>query len=185
MITAIWDFLKHPLYVQDPNTNFRYRAGVFINLLALALIISMVLGMIISLIVTIGDIELGDHAVDQFLDSYSPYLVLLAGIVLAPLLEESIFRAPLFLFRNSPLFPWAFYTLSIIFGLYHITNFELSPSVLIAMPLLVSPQLAAGLLFGFIRVRFGFLWAVALHAAYNAVLLGPVLLIKIFRPELI
>jgi hypothetical protein len=112
-------------------------------------------------------------------------VVLLAGIILAPVLEELIFRGPLIFFRNSRFFPYIFYGITLLFGFYHITNFELSRQVLLLSPLLVAPQLCVGVFLGYIRVRFGLLWAMLLHALYNFALLGPVLLLKYLNIPLV
>jgi hypothetical protein len=51
-------------------------------------------------------------------------------------------------------------------------------------PLLVAPQLTVGVFLGFIRVRFGLNWAIALHAFYNLILVGPAILLKALNPPL-
>jgi len=39
-------------------------------------------------------------------------------------------------------------------------------------PLIVLPQFAAGLFFGFTRIRYGLPWSMLMHGLYNAVLVG-------------
>lgn len=65
----------------------------------------------------------------------------------------------------------AFTWFSIIsFGLLHITNYLSFREYFYLIPLLISPQLFAGLFLAFTRTKFGFGWAFGLHAIYNFVL---------------
>lgn len=75
-------------------------------------------------------------------------------------------------------FPGVFYLFAVVFALVHLSNYgsTLANINLFQMLLLVVPQFLAGLTFGYARMRMGFLNAVALHAAYNAVFLVPGLL---------
>jgi hypothetical protein len=67
-------------------------------------------------------------------------------------------------------FPALFFGSALLFGLAHITNYDLARPWLL-LPFVV-PQTIAGLIFGFARVRYG-MWAnVALHATSNALFLG-------------
>ncbi|NEP11820.1 MAG: CPBP family intramembrane metalloprotease [Symploca sp. SIO2C1] len=68
-----------------------------------------------------------------------------------------------------------FYGLALLFGAIHITNYQ--PQMLPLLPLLVLPQVVVGLWLGFIRLRYGFGWAVLAHAFHNGLLLLPILLI--------
>ena len=61
----------------------------------------------------------------------------------------------------------------------HISNFEMTKQVLLFSPLLVAPQISVGFLLGYIRVRFGLIWSMALHACYNMVLIVPVLIMQL------
>ena len=179
MIQIVWHFLKNPVYEEDENTDFKYRLSIFIRLLGVALLISILLGLLNGVIETVFQLDFGKHAIQEALEGYSPWVLLGLAVILAPLLEETIFRAPLVLFRSSPIFKYLFYAFTLIFGFYHITNFETTTTILLLSPLLVSPQISVGAILGYIRIRFGFLWAIALHALYNFVLIGPMILFQI------
>jgi membrane protease YdiL (CAAX protease family) len=98
--------------------------------------------------------------------------------VLAPIIEECIFRAPLFLFRKyTKGFKYVFYIIVLIFGFIHLSNFKISTTILIVSPLLVAPQIIAGLLLGYIRVRLGLLYSILLHALFNGLAIIPSLLL--------
>ncbi|MEO5640375.1 MAG: CPBP family glutamic-type intramembrane protease [Sphingomicrobium sp.] len=67
-------------------------------------------------------------------------------------------------------FPGLFFASAVMFGLAHVSNYDLSRPWLL-LPFVV-PQTIAGLIFGFARVRYG-MWAnIALHATSNALFLG-------------
>jgi hypothetical protein len=65
-----------------------------------------------------------------------------------------------------------FYLTALIFALYHISNYNPSPRQLAYAPLIVLPQFAAGLFFGFTRIRYGLPWSMLMHGLYNTVLIS-------------
>ena len=73
---------------------------------------------------------------------------------------------------------YIFYFLTLIFGAIHITNY--APRVWPLLPLLVLPQVIIALWLGFVRLRYGFRWAIFAHALHNGCLLLPVCLTKLF-----
>lgn len=80
-------------------------------------------------------------------------------------------------------FGWLLYGSAALFALMHAFNFGDLGWAVLAAPLLTLPQFALGLTLGYVRVRFGFAWAVLAHAMNNAVSLGPVLAIAIVAPQ--
>lgn len=115
--------------------------------------------------------------------------------VVAPVLEELVFRYPLRLplkLRNwikrllltifRPLgiagwidsrrfFGFLFYSSSIIFAFVHLNNyFSLKGTAILLLPFLVLPQFIAGLCLGYLRIRFNFLLGIIFHALYNGIL---------------
>lgn len=67
-------------------------------------------------------------------------------------------------------FAFIFYSTSVVFSLIHIFNFE-NPEIPLAwLWLLVLPQLSGGLMWGYIRMKYGLKWAMAGHGLSNAVL---------------
>jgi Type II CAAX prenyl endopeptidase Rce1-like len=69
-------------------------------------------------------------------------------------------------------FAWIYWLQALLFALAHLTNYG---SVSWPLLLFVVPQLVAGLIFGFARVRFG-MWAnIVLHAASNGLILAGML----------
>ncbi|WP_198439804.1 CPBP family intramembrane glutamic endopeptidase [Pareuzebyella sediminis] len=178
---TILNFAKNPVYQEDTNTDLKYRLIILSRLLMSALTISIFLGMLIGGLKTAFHLDLGKHALDDFMAEYSALTLLLAAVILAPFFEELLFRGPLYFFRNSQYFNYAFYSLTLIFGFYHITNFELTATTLALAPLLVLPQMSIGVFLGFVRVRFGLPWAMAFHAVYNFVLVTPMLILHLLE----
>ena len=179
MVRKLLDFLKKPVYEEDENTEFKYRISVFVKLLGLSVAFSIALGFVVNLFQNLFDLDFGEHAIEEALEKYPLYVLFLSAVFAAPIIEELIFRGPLFFFKGSRYFKYFFYASILIFGFYHITNFEITTTTLLFSPLLVSPQLSVGTFLGFIRVRFGIVWAIALHAAYNLILAGPVIVLKL------
>jgi membrane protease YdiL (CAAX protease family) len=171
-------FFKNPVLGKDENTNFTYRLKKFFSIFIISLITSFFFTILISFVEESGLISTEDHSVEDLFEKLSPLYFFIFAAILAPLIEECIFRAPLTLFKNKKAFKIAFYAFAIAFGFLHITNYEMTKNILLFSPLLIAPQIFAGLYFGFIRVKFGLLWSIALHATYNALLFSLFLLAK-------
>jgi membrane protease YdiL (CAAX protease family) len=164
-------YLKNPVLEKDSNTDFKYRIKKFCLILIICLLTVIAISPIFSIIEASNLINIEEHAMKDLMKRFSKPILFFLSVVFAPLLEELIFRAPLTLFKKKKSFKVAFYTFAIIFGLIHISNFKITENVLILAPLLLAPQIILGSFFGFIRVRFGLIWSIALHASYNGILL--------------
>ena len=71
-------------------------------------------------------------------------------------------------------FKLVFYSTALLFALIHLTNYQLSLTVILLAPILVLPQFIGGILLGYIRLRSGFIWGFLLHALNNAILIIPI-----------
>ena len=178
MLKEVFSFIKQPVYQEDDNFDLNHRFTIFLKLLGLSIVFSFILGMIASLVEQLFSLDFGKHALDEILEEYPLSYLFLGAVFAAPVLEELIFRGPFIFFKDSKHFKYSFYAFTLIFGFYHITNFEFTTTVLLFSPLLVAPQLSVGLFLGYIRIRFGLLWSIALHACYNLILIGPIVLLK-------
>jgi hypothetical protein len=179
MLEELIAFARKPIYEQDVNSQTSEKLRLFAKLLVLALCSSILLLIIASVIQHIFNIEVGEHAIDDLFNNNSEIKIFFLAVIVAPFFEELIFRGPLIFFKNSNYFPTVLYISTIAFGLVHISNFELTTQVLLLSPLLVAPQISIGFLLGYIRVKFGLFWSIALHASYNMVLTIPLLLVKL------
>lgn len=145
--------------------------------LVLAFIISFFLSILISILESFGVFSMDQHATTELFKDYSPPIIFLLVAIVAPVLEELLFRAPLTLFcKNKKAFKIAFYVFTFLFGFIHIFNYELTLKILVFSPILVSPQLILGGLLGFLRVKLGLAYAILLHALFNATIIIPSLL---------
>lgn len=163
-------YLKNPILEKDSNQNFKYRFKKFGYLLVLCLLTGILITPLFVIIEELGLVNMEEHAMEEMLKKFSkPALFLMAAIV-APVLEELIFRAPITLFKTKTSFRIGFYVFAIIFGLVHLSNFTITKNVILLAPILVLPQILLGGYLGFIRVRFGLGWSIALHGCYNGIL---------------
>lgn len=113
---------------------------------------------------------------------------LFAIVLLAPLMEEIIFRLPL-RYRDNYLiapieaifninlhlywrryFHFIVYFFVCLFALLHMVNYQNPGIPFYLMGVFITlPQLIGGLTLSFTRLRLGFWWAVAQHALYNLI----------------
>jgi membrane protease YdiL (CAAX protease family) len=178
MLQTVWKFLKHPKYEEDENLNFAHRFLIFRKLLGISILFSLILGMIIGILELAFHLNFGTHAIDELFEKFSMFGFFAMAVLVAPIIEEFIFRGPMRFFRNSRAFRYMYYVLTLSFGFYHLSNFDITQTTLLFSPVLVSPQLSVGIFLGYIRVRFGLIWSMSLHAAYNLVLIGPIFLLR-------
>jgi membrane protease YdiL (CAAX protease family) len=181
MLQTVWKYLKYPKYEEDENTNFAHRFLIFRNLLGISILFSLTLGMVIGVFELAFHLNFGTHAIDEIFENFSMFGFFVLAVLVAPIIEELIFRGPMRFFKNSGAFRYIYYALTLSFGFYHLSNFDITKTTLLFSPLLVSPQLSVGIFLGYIRVRFGLIWSMSLHAVYNLVLIGPVLLLRLLN----
>jgi membrane protease YdiL (CAAX protease family) len=165
------NYLKNPVLEKDSNTDFKYRIKKFGFILIISLFTGIAISPIFSIIEALDLINMDEHAMEDMLKTFSKPVIFLFVVIVAPLFEELIFRGPLTLFKKGKSFKIGFYVFAIIFGFIHLSNFKITENVLILAPILVAPQTILGGYFGFIRVRFGLVWSIGLHACYNGILM--------------
>ncbi|MBC5774262.1 CPBP family intramembrane metalloprotease [Pontibacter sp. KCTC 32443] len=143
------------------RSGLRFRRGYFTLLTALMLFVAGILSFrYLTLFWALGiSIAFGGIMIIYLLKAYS----------IGEFLER----------KWSQIYGILFYSIAVIFGLVHIsnyTNFNYASVALLLIPVLVAPQIWAGLALGYIRVKYGFFWGFFLHAAHNAVFIVPTLL---------
>lgn len=94
-------------------------------------------------------------------------LTVVSAIIIAPLIEEWLFRFPLGENRNKPYFKWLYYGVSIVFGLVHIFIYNIDSTHLPYIPFITMTQTFSGFLFGYIRIVYGFGYGILLHSLFN------------------
>lgn len=161
-------YLRNPVLEEDTNQDISYRFQKFFHLLFISIITGAILSPLFLLVQELGLINMNEHAMEELLKAHTKWFIAFLTIILAPLFEELFFRAPITLFHGKKTFKIAFYVFALLFGLVHLTNFNITTNVLLLAPILVAPQTILGGYLGFIRVRFGLQWSILLHACYNA-----------------
>lgn len=74
-------------------------------------------------------------------------------------------------------FVWLFYSLTLLFALYHLSNYSpFSIKLLLVAPILISSQVISSLFLGYIRINFGFVWAIGYHIVWNSMLISVTLI---------
>jgi len=176
LFKTISNYLKNPqcgaLELSIPE-----KLKLVIKTLILAFGVSFFLSILIGILESFGVFSMDQHATTELFKDYSPLVIFLLVAIVAPVLEELLFRGPITFFcKNETAFKIAFYGLTLLFGFIHIFNYELTLKILIFSPILVSPQIILGCLLGFLRVKLGLVYAILLHALFNATLIIPSLL---------
>jgi Flp pilus assembly pilin Flp len=82
--------------------------------------------------------------------------------------------------QYKKIYPALIYITVLTFGFAHLTNFSNPIDLIWFAPLINLPQLWAGALFTYVRVKFGFLFTTAFHMIYNAVAVSPILTLYAF-----
>ncbi|MBP1840800.1 CPBP family intramembrane glutamic endopeptidase [Formosa algae] len=173
-------FIKHPELKEDKTLFEGYsKINVFVTALIVAFVLNIGFTILFSIIEAFGLVNFDDHASAQLFEDYPYYVVVLLGVVLAPILEELFFRGPLTLFKTKH-YIYVFYFFTLAFGFVHITNFEITRNVLLLSPILVAPQIIIGLFLGVIRLQYGLGYSMLFHAIYNGILIIPAIF---FLPE--
>ncbi|MFP2994546.1 CPBP family glutamic-type intramembrane protease [Spongiivirga sp. MCCC 1A20706] len=92
-----------------------------------------------------------------------PLIVGLLGFALAVKLKQRLNKA------WSTYFPYLFYISFLLFGLLHITKFEINAKTIILAPFLTAPQVIGGIIYSYVRVQYGLIYSIKLHAINNVV----------------
>lgn len=122
----------------------------------------------------------------QPLIDIQPFFLFLLVVLVAPLIEEFIFRFPLKYRRNyiihllnwatkqwfkkrwDSIFKYFLYLLIIAFGLIHLPNFDNKELIFYVLsPIIISGQLIGGIALSYIRIKLGFIWSIILHSGFN------------------
>lgn len=173
-LNTIYAFIKNPTCGHSEDLDLKDKGVLLAIFLGLAFVINSFFIIIIGIIEQLGVFQMKDHAVNKMFENFSPLAIIFLAVLVAPVLEELIFRAPITLFcKYNKSFRYIFYGFAIVFGYVHITNFEITTKVLLVSPILVAPQTMLGLLLGMIRVKLGLIYSILFHGIYNAILVIP------------
>ncbi|MBW8360682.1 MAG: CPBP family intramembrane metalloprotease [Kaistella sp.] len=187
-IRKFLQFLKSPKYSFSDHISLNDKYRIFTVLFFAVLILNM--AVIIPLLSYVDEQFLKIESLSLF--EYTIGTILLFAVIIAPVLEELVFRFPLKYERNYVFrfvdkitgrtffsqfwknnFSLIFYTVALLFGFAHSLNFknDWTPLFLLLLPLLVLSQSVTGIFLGYIRLRLGFIWSVLFHMCFNLVVI--------------
>ncbi|MGY8915428.1 MAG: CPBP family intramembrane glutamic endopeptidase [Flavobacteriales bacterium] len=181
MLYNVWKYIKNPVYREYHNSPSVYKKTISLSLLKWNLIIGLAIVVFNYGLSEVFGFDMGEYSSEKLFSQNSTWIIFLTVSIMAPIIEEALFRGPLVYFRNSPFFKYVFYTSVLLFAIVHIFNFEGDTKLYYFTPFLIAPQLITGVFLGYIRVKLGLKWSILLHATFNTVLIGPILLLKILN----
>lgn len=71
-----------------------------------------------------------------------------------------------------------FYSIAVLFASIHISNLDIKTDDLIYLPIILLPYFVYGLAFGYLRIRIGLIYSIAIHMTINGLRYGLLDLIK-------
>lgn len=221
-------FLRHPK-PEAEKVSSRIKTARMLLLLSWTFIVVFSLGILLAWLTSAIGFQ-GTNLVESLVDEENVIITIILAAVIAPAIEEVVFRLPLIqtarnlaialaalsvivAARIQQLVPLLlltaaipllahlyiqllskqtvhyavstiyarhygkiFYTLAILFGSVHMLNYTNVQSGIAILPLLIIPQTVVGVMLGFIRIKYGFTYAVVFHGLYNGLLIVPALL---------
>lgn len=173
-VNHIFNYIKNPTCTKREELSTKDIVKTLLTILGLSFAFSFFFIIIISGLESLGLFSMDDHAITKMFEELPPIAIIGAAVVIAPIFEELIFRAPITLFcYYKKSFRWIFYGFALAFGYMHIANYELNTTIWLLSPILVAPQIVLGLFLGYIRVTLGLIYSILFHAVYNAILIVP------------
>lgn len=135
--------------------------------LGLSIIDIVITSVIIALLSILDYFHLFDGIEDKEFFKNNKSVEIVGLIIFAPLFEEAVFRFPLRFFVYVSYFKWVIYAFCLLFAVSHLTNYQFSNISWVILSLLVIPQLWAGFLLSYTRLKYGIWYAVLLHFLHN------------------
>ena len=201
----LWYFIKKPVELKQVRIPLKVKIGTCLALFIIQIPPLLGLSALLGGLEILGLWEDDMHRLQKIFKEMKPGLIFFFAVIIAPFLEEIMFRLGLKLRSNflilwplqllillqvsnkinllktirnfwNKFYTWIFYLITIAFGLIHILNFKPSLNIYLLAPVLVAPQILIGINLGYLRIRFGLIWSILFHAFYNGILLSIALL---------
>ncbi len=167
---------------------------------------------VLSVLKVAGLFNADSNKLNLMLKTMPFWTLIFVAVILAPFIEELIFRlylrykynymARFFIFlsliagvKNQDRFEvWAsdfwnkrylfiFYFSAILFGYVHLSNYPCSIPIIVLSPIIVAPQFVTGLFIGYLRVRHDLVTGYLMHALHNVIFLCIPLLLMASAPK--
>ena len=218
-------FLRYPR-IEENSIGKKEKITNTIILIIIKIILSVIIGSISMIIISSIGIETENIGVKNAEELYNSLELLIVGVLIFPLLEETGFRLylrfrPIYLSLSSTVLcyylitkviyktynldfsnnfilrvmlslffgsliyllakkyqkflenfwktniRWIFYFSFVLFGFVHILNYEPSIEIFLLFPIITLPQLVSGVLIGFVRINYGFIYGLSIHIISN------------------
>ncbi len=151
MLRHVWHFVRKPSYVPYSNIRLQLKWRIFLNVLGWNFAFGIGLALFLNSLATFLNIDIGDHKTEDLFENYSSIAIFFLMVLIAPIVEEIIFRGPLIFFKRSSYFPWVYYFSCLLFGLVHLGNFDNANDLLWLTPILDCATNCNGLFSGFFK----------------------------------
>ena len=96
----------------------------------------------------------------------SPFIILIAIFIFIRINNSSLSKTKAAAFLNK-YYPLFFYIICVSFGLVHLSNYYFNRHIIILPFTLVLPQIFMGMVFTYLRLRYGILSSIFLHILNN------------------
>lgn len=186
-ILEVINYFKKPVFEKDPNKRFSYRFKKSLSILFLMLTVRAVSSMInwiffhfnitkqFSFNITETRLEMAKKLNDTFpelslnkVKLISIFTILFIMGVISPTVKEIFFRAPLTIIKKQPFFKYIFYLSAFLYTYFHINSFgDLTYKTLLLSPILLAGIGVFGMILGYVRVKFNFLWCISLAIIFE------------------
>ena len=204
--TDLISFLKNPVDEAGEPISTKQKIKLLFSLLAIEIPFVLLFTFLLQGLEALKLIDSTDHDVLKMMQSMPVAVFFFVAVIIAPFFEELLFRSYL-RYRYNHLFTtiiglaslgdptnraktasslhsfwikrykYIFYFSALLFGFVHLANFPFSLTILLLSPILVAPQIFLGLIFGYLRVRYGIFMGFLMHALHNALFIGIGLLV--------
>ncbi len=195
-IIELLQFLKKPTeVVRGKGKNV---TSDILNLLLLDILLMMIALPLAQLLDTFDLVDFDTHDLNNILTDTNIILALALVSIVVPVIEEFIFRLPLKMGYNVfPMwrlmaarkmsdadeareiyktkkawlakYPYIFYGMALLFALIHLTNYQISLSVIIFSFILCLPQFILAVLVSYARLKHGLWSSMLLHGLHNLI----------------
>lgn len=190
ILREVYNFIKNPTDTRIENWSTQKNVKYFFALLGITFIACVLFFIPSSYLISKTELLIHDLRIDYKNNSLLQKAFI--TIVFAPILEEYFFRYFLrynrafsFLIKKETwdkIFKYLVYASIIVFTLIHSSNY-INDSLFFyfMIPFILTPQLVAGIVLTFLRVKFNFGSSVLLHICWNGLMISLVLLSSYFE----
>lgn len=186
-ILDIVNYFKKPVFEKDPNKRFSYRLKKSLSVLFIMVTVRMLNSTInriffhfditkqFSFNITETTLKMAKKLNDVFptmsfdqVKLISLVTIFFTMIIISPVIKEIFFRAPLTIIKKQPFFKYIFYLSAFLYTYFHINSFgDITYKTLLLSPILLAGIGVFGMILGYVRVKFNFLWCISLAIAFE------------------